>query len=128
MYVCMILLGYVIQKILSKVSLEIPVCMRKRMDNNRMLGLELSFVLREVHVTLRQLPFSELMHVIIGLYFSFLRRDAVEVSVYKHAVFCHILPYVYVWGRSNTVITPMLKICTVIDRREKDREMVVIRM
>ena len=44
-----------------------------------MLGLELSFVLREVHVTLRQLPFAELMHVIIGLYFSFLRRDAVEV-------------------------------------------------
>lgn len=100
--------GYVIQKILSKVSLEIPVCMRKRMDNHRMLGLELSFVLREVHATLRQLPFSELVHVIIGLYFSFLRRDAVEVSLYTNTV--SFILTVYVWGRSNMVITPMLKI------------------
>ena len=72
--------GYVIQKIISKAFLEIPVCMRKRMDNHMMLGLELSFIIREINVCLRQLQFAELMHLIVGVYYSFLRRDAVEVQ------------------------------------------------
>lgn len=70
--------GYVMQCLVEKASLEIPVCMQKRMDNSKMLGLELSFIFRELNLCLKQWNFSELLHLIIGIFFSFLRRDAIE--------------------------------------------------
>lgn len=69
--------GYVISKI-GSTPLDFLFCMRKRMDNCMMLGLEMSIILHNLNFSMRQSMFSEFLSLILGVGYSLFRKDAVE--------------------------------------------------
>lgn len=69
---------YVSHTIVRSTPLEVQICMRKRLDNNRLLGLEISFVFDKLHFSLRQNIFVEFLHFIMGLSYALWRSDAVK--------------------------------------------------
>jgi hypothetical protein len=71
-------LSYLGYRIFDKVPLSIHICMRKRIDNNVILGLELSFIFDTLRTTLRQVNLSKILHIINGLTYSLLRDDVIE--------------------------------------------------
>jgi hypothetical protein len=69
---------YVSFQILDRVPFKILMCMRKRLDNNFLLGIEISIVLETVKITLRQDLFSVIFHFVIGLFYCLFRDDVIE--------------------------------------------------
>ena len=70
--------GFVSLKIFSDVPMQMTMCMRKRMDNNFLLGLELGITIEAIKINLRQHCLSELNHFITGMHFCIFRLDAIE--------------------------------------------------
>ena len=73
-----ILRGYVSQQIVSHTTLQIMICMRKRVDKNLLLGFELQVTLESIKIKIRQKQMTELIHLVLGLYYCLLRQDALE--------------------------------------------------
>lgn len=69
---------YVSFRILDRVPFKILMCMRKRLDNNFLLGIEISIVLESVKITLHQDLFSIIFHFVIGLFYCLFRDDVIE--------------------------------------------------
>ena len=70
--------GYVNLKVFSDVPMQMTMCMRKRMDNNFLLGLELGITIEAIKINLRQQCLSELNHFIMGMHFCLFRLDAIQ--------------------------------------------------
>ena len=70
--------GFVTLKIFSNVPLQVMMSMRKRMDNNFLLGLELAITFEAVKINLRKKCLSELLHFLMGMYFCLFRLDSIQ--------------------------------------------------
>ena len=70
--------GYVSQQIVSHAPLQIMICMRKRVDKNLLLGFELQVTLETIKIRIREQQLTELIHLVVGLYYCLLRQDALE--------------------------------------------------
>jgi hypothetical protein len=70
--------GYLFHTIVSNTPFEIQVSMRKRLDNHRLLGLEISFVWDTLHLTFRQNVFTEFMQFVMGVSYALWRKEAVK--------------------------------------------------
>ena len=69
--------GYVSMRILHDIPLKMELCMRKRMDNNLLLGLEIAFVVDIIKLTIKPQQLSELLHFVLGMYYCLFRLDVV---------------------------------------------------
>lgn len=69
--------GYVTTSIVRNLSLGVNIAMRKRLDNNVMLGFEIAIVFDNAHVCLNQKSFSESIHLMIGVSNALSRRDVI---------------------------------------------------
>ena len=70
--------GFVSLQIVSDIPLKINMCMRKRMDNNLLLGLEIAIVIDVIKINIRRQHLSELLHFAAGLYYCLFRLDVIE--------------------------------------------------
>jgi hypothetical protein len=70
--------GYVSMRIVHNIPLKVELCMRKRMDNNLLLGLEIAVVVDTVKLTIKPQQLSELVHFLLGMNYCLFRLDAVE--------------------------------------------------
>jgi hypothetical protein len=69
---------YVFYTIVHSIPCEIQICTRKRLDNNRLLGLEICFVMDKLNMSFRQNVCAEFLHWIMGLSYALWRSDAVK--------------------------------------------------
>jgi len=70
--------GYCFYKMIDNLPLQYLVCMRKRLDNNFLLGFELTIVMDEVKVSIRQQILAEFLHACVGISYCLFREDVVE--------------------------------------------------
>lgn len=70
--------GYVSRQIVGDTPVKIMICMRKRVDNNLLLGFELHVTIDTIEMKIRKQQLKELIHLVVGLYYCLLRQDALE--------------------------------------------------
>lgn len=70
--------GYCFYKMIDNLPLQYLLCMRKRLDNNFLLGIELTIVMDEVKVSIRQQILTEFLHACVGISYCLFREDVVE--------------------------------------------------
>jgi N-terminal region of Chorein or VPS13 len=70
--------GFVKLKIFNNIPLQVMMSMRKRIDNNFLLGLELAITLEAVKINLRKQCLSELLHFLMGMHFCLFRLDSIQ--------------------------------------------------
>ncbi len=70
--------GYNVYKLIDNLPIVTRLCLRKRLDNNMLLGMELSFHFDEIKMTLKQKVLSEFLHFLTSLFYCFLRDDVIE--------------------------------------------------
>lgn len=70
--------GFVKLKIFNNTPLQVMMSMRKRMDNNFLLGLELAVTFEAVKINLRKQCLTELLHFLMGMHFCLFRLDSIE--------------------------------------------------
>ena len=69
--------GYVSCRIVHDVPVQMELCLRKRMDNNLLLGLEIAFIIDTVKVTIKEKYLSEIIHFFLGVYHCLFRLDVI---------------------------------------------------
>ena len=69
--------GYVSCRIVHDVPIQMELCLRKRMDNNLLLGLEIAFIVDTVKLTIKEKYLSEMIHFFLGIYYCLFRLDVV---------------------------------------------------
>ena len=70
--------GYYVYKLIDNLPIVTRLCLRKRLDNSALLGMELSFHFNDVKMTLKQKVLAEFLHFITSLFYCFLRDDVIE--------------------------------------------------
>ena len=70
--------GYVYHTLVKEIPFEIIISMRKRLDNHRLLGLEINFSVDKLYFNLRQPVFIEFLHWVMGVSYSLWRVEAVK--------------------------------------------------
>ena len=70
--------GYNVYKLIDNLPIVTRLCLRKRLDNNMLLGMELSFHFNEIKMALKQKVLSEFLHFLTSLFYCFLRDDVIE--------------------------------------------------
>ena len=69
--------GYVSCRIIHDVPIQMELCLRKRMDNNVLLGLEIAFIVDTVKVTIKEKYLTEIIHFFLGIYYCLFRLDVI---------------------------------------------------
>jgi hypothetical protein len=70
--------GYITMNIVKNLSLGLNLAMRKRLDNNRLLGVEIAFIFDNAHICLNQKAFRELVNLAIGVTYALSRKDVIH--------------------------------------------------
>ena len=70
--------GFVKLKIFNNTPLQVTMSMRKRMDNNFLLGLEIAITIEAVKINLRKNCLTELIHFVMGMHFCLFRLDSIQ--------------------------------------------------
>ena len=70
--------GYIYYNLIKNLIFEINISLRKRQDNNFLLGLEIAITINNIIINLGQKIFTELIHLIIGISYALSRKDVIK--------------------------------------------------
>ena len=70
--------GYACYTLVRGIPFEIQIASRKRLDNNTLLGLEVTFVMDKLHICFKQKVWTEFLHWVMGVSYALWRTEAVK--------------------------------------------------
>ena len=72
--------GYACYTLVRGIPFEIQIASRKRLDNNTLLGLEITFAFDKLHIYFKQKVWTAFLHWVMGVSYALWRTEAVKKS------------------------------------------------